>query len=133
MILYNSLFILYVIVEILLFSLHCCKDIVLIELVAHYVFLSVLFEQCLVLILCYYFSFTNSQMFLLYFCACLPLSLPSFILAYKLFSKDYLGSLFNFNTAVLLLCIGNSHNFSSCLFLNYHRPLKLRHELQCNH
>ena len=56
----------------------------------------------------YPFSFIDSLMFFFYFCACLPLSLPSLALAYKLISKDYLDSLFNFNTAVLLLFTGKS-------------------------
>ena len=38
---------------------------------------------------------------------CLPLSLPSLYLAYRLVSKRFLGSVFNQHIAVMLIISGN--------------------------
>ena len=45
-------------------------------------------------------------MFCLILCLCTALSFPSLFLCFKLWQKDYLGTLFNMNTAMVLLMNG---------------------------
>ena len=52
-------------------------------------------------------SFQTLSMFLILVCICLPLAFPSLFLSFKLFQKNFLGTLFNKSVAVMLVFTGN--------------------------